>query len=175
MQNQISHAELVQKLSKRGEDIIAQLTPEKAHLWHMATGISGESGELEDAIKKHVIYNKPLDRENVIEELGDLEFYMEGMRQGLGITREEVLLSNIAKLAKRYPKMEYSNAAATPQRKSGQTKSDVHAIPARSRPVQPDGANRKADDRAIRADHGRHCNRRAVVPAHTRRQGLTHD
>ena len=112
MQNQISHAELVQKLSKRGEDIIAQLTPEKAHLWHMATGISGESGELEDAIKKHIIYNKPLDRENVIEELGDLEFYMEGIRQGLGITREEVLLSNIAKLAKRYPQMEYSNAAA---------------------------------------------------------------
>jgi len=112
MQNQISHAELVEKLAKPGEDIIAQLTPEKAHLWHMATGASGESGELEDAIKKHVIYNKPLDRENVIEELGDLEFYLEGIRQGLGLTRDEVLQANIAKLAKRYPQMTYSNAAA---------------------------------------------------------------
>ena len=112
MQNQISHAELVQKLSKRGEDIITQLTPEKAHLWHMATGISGESGELEDAIKKHVIYNKPLDRENVIEELGDLEFYMEGLRQGLGITREETLQANVAKLGARYAAGKYSDKAA---------------------------------------------------------------
>lgn len=112
MQNQISHAELVQKLAKSGEHIVAQITPDQAHLWHMATGVSGEAGELLDAIKKHVVYAKPLDRENVIEELGDLEFYMEGIRRGLGITREEVLQANITKLAKRYPQMVYSNAAA---------------------------------------------------------------
>ncbi|MGL5198016.1 MAG: nucleoside triphosphate pyrophosphohydrolase family protein [Aeromonas veronii] len=112
MQNQINHAELVQKLAKSGEHIVAQLTPDQAHLWHMATGVSGEAGELLDAIKKAVVYAKPLDRENVIEELGDLEFYMEGIRQGLGITRKEVLQANITKLAKRYPQMTYSNEAA---------------------------------------------------------------
>jgi NTP pyrophosphatase (non-canonical NTP hydrolase) len=79
---------------------------------HMAIGISGEAGELLDAIKKQVIYRKPLDRENVLEELGDLEFYMEGIRQGLGITREQCLEANIAKLGKRYEGMKYTDGAA---------------------------------------------------------------
>src|SRR5574344_468112 len=39
-------------LAKDGADIKRELTPEQANLWHMATGISGEAGEVEDAIKK---------------------------------------------------------------------------------------------------------------------------
>jgi len=78
----------------------------------MAMGISGESGELLDAIKKHTIYGKELDLENVIEELGDIEFYMEGLRASLGITRGQVLRANTAKLLKRYSKGSYSNEAA---------------------------------------------------------------
>lgn len=58
-----------------------------------------------------MIYRKPLDRENVLEELGDLEFYMEGIRQGLGITREQCLEANIAKLGKRYEGMRYTDGA----------------------------------------------------------------
>lgn len=108
---QINHNEMVTALVKSGDAIISSLTPEKAHVLHMAIGISGESGELLDAIKKHVIYNKPIDRENVIEELGDLEFYMEGLRQGLDITREETIAANIAKLGVRY-KDGYSDKAA---------------------------------------------------------------
>lgn len=108
----ITHSEMVSVLVKPGEDIIASLTPEKAHLWHMATGVAGEAGELLDAIKKHVIYNKPIDIENVIEELGDLEFYMEGIRQGLGITREQTIEQNIAKLSVRYHGLTYSDQKA---------------------------------------------------------------
>ena len=78
----------------------------------MAVGISGEAGELLDAIKKAAIYQKPVDRQNVIEELGDLEFYMEGLRQGLGITRKETIQGNIDKLSKRYEGFKYSNEAA---------------------------------------------------------------
>jgi len=44
--------------------------------------------------------------------MGDLEFYMEGLRQGLGITREEVLAHNIAKLSKRYSSGSYSDKHA---------------------------------------------------------------
>lgn len=108
---QTQYAQMVAALAKPGELIAAALTPEKAGMWHMATGISGEAGELLDAVKKHVIYNKPLDRENAIEELGDLEFYMEGLRQILGVTREEVLAQNTAKLAVRYGQ-KYSDEAA---------------------------------------------------------------
>ena len=78
----------------------------------MAMGVSGESGELLDAIKKATIYRKPIDMDNVIEELGDLEFYMEGLRQGLGITREQTLEANIKKLSVRYASLSYSDQQA---------------------------------------------------------------
>ena len=69
----------------------------------LACGIVGEAGELLDAIKKHVIYQTTLDVKNVIEELGDIEFYMEGLRQGLSVSRGSVLEANVNKLNKRYP------------------------------------------------------------------------
>lgn len=110
---ELDHAVMVKKLAKTGEAIVASLTPDAAHLWHMATGVSGEAGELLDAVKKYAIYVKLIDRQNVIEELGDLEFYMEGIRNGLGITREETLTHNMAKLAKRYgDDYSYTNVAA---------------------------------------------------------------
>lgn len=109
------HKAMVAKLIKPGSDILETLTPKKMNLLHMAVGIAGEGGELLDGIKKHVVYNKPFDRENLVEELGDLEFYMEGAREEAGITREETLLYNANKLSKgenaRY-KEGYSDQAA---------------------------------------------------------------
>jgi NTP pyrophosphatase (non-canonical NTP hydrolase) len=107
-----SFALMVSALAKPGDKIIEGLVPTGAHLLHMAVGVSGESGELLDAIKKHAVYGKPLDRGNVLEELGDLEFYMEGLRQGIQATREEVLRHNMAKLSKRYSSGSYSDAQA---------------------------------------------------------------
>ena len=112
MTQPIQHPDMVRSLVKPGANIIANLTPAAADAWHHATGISGEAGELLDAIKKHVIYNKPLDRDNVIEELGDLEFYMEGLRQNLGVTRQETIAANINKLSVRYAGLKYSDKAA---------------------------------------------------------------
>ena len=108
----ITHPEMVAGLKKPGAAIAASLTPEKADALHMAVGASGEAGELLDGIKKWVVYEKELDRENIVEELGDLEFYLEGLRAGLGITREETLAHNITKLGKRYEGLQYSNEAA---------------------------------------------------------------
>lgn len=108
----ITHPELVKALVKPGADIAREMTPESANTLHMVVGVSGEAGELLDAVKKAVIYNKPLDRANVIEELGDLEFYMEGLRQELGITREETLVANIEKLSVRYNGMKYTDKDA---------------------------------------------------------------
>ena len=108
----VTHPELVAALAKPGADIVATLTAEDAHSLHMAVGIAGEAGELLDAVKKAAIYRKPIDRANVVEELGDLEFYMEGLRQGYGITRQEVLDHNIAKLSKRYNSGTYSDKHA---------------------------------------------------------------
>lgn len=108
----IRHEDMVRTLVKKPADIMPQLTEEKVDLIHAIMGISGEAGELLDAIKKAAIYDKPLDRENVVEELGDLEFYIEQLRQRLGITREETLDANIDKLRKRYEGFVYSDQAA---------------------------------------------------------------
>lgn len=110
--SEITHPELVAALVKPGQDIIDSLTPHKAHVWHMASCIPSEAGELFDAVKKFVIYNQKLDLNNVVEELGDLEFYMEGIRSHFNISREETLKANIAKLSKRYVGLTYSDQSA---------------------------------------------------------------
>lgn len=107
----MTHPELVKTLCKSGSLIVSQLSPEQAHLLHMAVGISGEAGELLDAIKRHTIYQQPLDLVNVIEELGDLEFFMEGLRQAIDIPRKIPLECNIEKLTQRYGE-KYTDQAA---------------------------------------------------------------
>jgi len=107
-----AHQLLVKHLAKPGDEIVAEMTPEKAHLLHMVLGAAGEIGELVDTLKKHVIYNQTLDMSNIIEELGDLEFYLEGLRQGLGLQRETTITLNISKLTKRYPTGTYRNEDA---------------------------------------------------------------
>ena len=107
-----NYTEFVNALAKPGEDILKSLSAQDCHIWHMASCIPGEGGELFDAIKKMIIYRKPLDVKNVIEELGDLEFYMEGLRSALGLTREQVIEANMAKLSERYKSKVYSDQAA---------------------------------------------------------------
>ncbi len=107
-----TYAQMVKQLFKPGELIREQMTSHDMELNHAALGVAGETGELVDALKKYLMYRKPLDRENVVEELGDLEFYMEAIRQNLRISREECLEANYVKLfGKRYPNG-YSDAAA---------------------------------------------------------------
>jgi len=109
---EIQFEAMVTGLAKDGQAIIDGLTPEKADLLHMGVGVSGEAGELIDAIKKYTIYGKELDRDNMIEELGDIEFYMERIRQIIGVTRKETTDANIAKLGKRYSTGLYSDEQA---------------------------------------------------------------
>jgi NTP pyrophosphatase (non-canonical NTP hydrolase) len=106
------HSEMVEALAKSGELIRAELTAQDAHNLHMIIGISGEAGELVDCVKKAIIYRKPIDMDNLIEELGDLEFYLEGLRQSFGITRSQTLSHNIAKLSKRYEGLKFTDEAA---------------------------------------------------------------
>ncbi len=68
------HAEMVMGLTKPGGEIIAGLTADVMHLLHMAIGISGEVAEIVGA----------LTRENLVEEFGDLLFYIEGILSKTG-------------------------------------------------------------------------------------------
>lgn len=106
-----SYSEFVASKVKDGSKIIQELTPSDADALHMAVGVAGEAGELLDAIKRGAIYKKKYDVDNIEEELGDLEFFMERIRQIFGLTRENIIKRNIAKLSARYEKG-YSNQAA---------------------------------------------------------------
>ena len=69
---------------------------------HGAMGLNTEAGELMDALKKHIFYNKPLDKSNLFEELGDLFWYMALICDELGFDFETIMEKNIAKLKVRY-------------------------------------------------------------------------
>lgn len=79
---------------------------------HSAVGIAGEGGEILDLIKKVWAYNKPLNIEKLIEELGDMRFYYQAMLNLLGMTDKEIIAFNITKLSQRYPEGKYSDNAA---------------------------------------------------------------
>ena len=53
--------------------------PTQHHAEHMALGILGELGEILDAVKKHYVYGKPLDKVNLMEEVGDIFWYLAGL------------------------------------------------------------------------------------------------
>jgi len=108
----MTHKELVRNLKKKPQEITLNMTVAEADMIHMVMGICGETGELLDIIKKHTMYKKPLDMQHVVEELGDIEFYLEGLRQTLGVNRDVILAENIKKLSKRYSDGVYSNDAA---------------------------------------------------------------
>jgi NTP pyrophosphatase (non-canonical NTP hydrolase) len=76
-----------------------------------AVGASGETGELLDAVKKSWIYNKTLDEVNLLEEIGDVMWYLQHIANHLDITLEYAMIENMAKLEKRYP-MGYSDSDA---------------------------------------------------------------
>ena len=112
MSIQVQHSEMVAGLTKPGADILETLTPAKVNLLHHSYAAIIEVAELNDAIKKFIIYNKELDYENMVEELGDIEFYLEGIRQAIGVTREATLKANLDKLAVRYHQGTYSDQQA---------------------------------------------------------------
>lgn len=72
-------------------------------LIHAALGISSESGEFSDAVKKAYAYGRHFDFENAKEELGDLMWYISLAASTIGVSLEEVMERNIDKLKVRYP------------------------------------------------------------------------
>lgn len=101
--NQVPHyTEFVNRLFK-------EMTNAVDGLHHAATGCATEAGELLDASKKQWVYNKPLDIENLLEELGDLRFYYQALLNMLGLDDEHVQALNMAKLVQRYPELTYTD------------------------------------------------------------------
>jgi NTP pyrophosphatase (non-canonical NTP hydrolase) len=77
--------------------------PKIIDLIHAGLGISTETGELLDTIKKYIYYGKELDEVNLIEEVGDIFWYLALFCKSLNVSFEEVMKKNIEKLEARYP------------------------------------------------------------------------
>lgn len=88
---EIMHTGMVADLTKDPEAIRDNLTCLQTDLLHMMAGVNDEAAELLEAIALAVFDGEELDVENVIEELGDLEFYLNRTRSSLAITRESLL------------------------------------------------------------------------------------
>lgn len=72
------------------------------NLLHAAMGVLTEAVELLDAIQS-AMKGSSLDRVNLIEEMGDIEWYMAMAYRSIGTTPELVREINIAKLKARFP------------------------------------------------------------------------
>ncbi|ASN68268.1 hypothetical protein 10S11_6 [uncultured Caudovirales phage] len=67
-------------------------------------GLNGEAGEVIDVVKKHLYQGHKLDINKIINELGDVLWYINLIADAINIDLEHVAKYNIDKLEKRYPK-----------------------------------------------------------------------
>jgi len=72
-------------------------------LIHATMGLTTESAEVIDLLKKHIFYGKPLSDEKIFEEIGDLLWYIALLCDTMGFDLEQVKAKNIDKLRARYP------------------------------------------------------------------------
>ena len=77
--------------------------PQDKIIVNACLGLSGECGEVNDLIKKHLFQGHPLNKDDLINELGDIAWYLAEAATALDVDLESILISNIEKLKKRFP------------------------------------------------------------------------
>lgn len=76
---------------------------EREKLSMLCMGLSGETGEVVDHVKKHLFQGHALDRQKVIDEAGDVLWYLTNLLNMVDASLDEVQTHNIEKLYGRYP------------------------------------------------------------------------
>ena len=80
------------------------------HLLTAALGLTAESGEFTEVVKKIILQGKPYNEENVFHmkrELGDICWYLAQDCMALDTTFDEIIEMNVDKLKARYPGGEF--------------------------------------------------------------------
>ena len=86
-----------------------------------ALGLTAESGEFSEVVKKIILQGKPYNEDNVFHmkrELGDICWYIAQACMALDTTFDEIIEMNVDKLKKRYPGGEF-NVHQSENRKEG--------------------------------------------------------
>ena len=76
------------------------------HLLTAALGLTAESGEFTEVVKKIILQGKPYNEDNVFHmkrELGDICWYLAQACMALETTFDEIIEMNVDKLKARYP------------------------------------------------------------------------
>ena len=102
-----------QRLASRTRNFYSPLhgDAEGRLLLEATIGMAGELSEITEPIKKYIFHGRALDREKLVEEIGDLVWYLDELCQVLGVTLAEVKQYNIDKLKKRYKVVEEEPAS----------------------------------------------------------------
>ena len=90
----------IYRLQELGGDVAIQ------RLLTASIGISAESGEFMEIVKKMIFQGKPCNEDNLEHlkiELGDIMWYVAQACLALEVDMDDVLDTNIKKLEKRYP------------------------------------------------------------------------
>ena len=80
------------------------------HLLTAALGLTAESGEFTEVVKKIILQGKPYNEDNVFHmkrELGDICWYLAQACMALDTTFDEIIEMNVYKLKARYPGGEF--------------------------------------------------------------------
>ena len=77
--------------------------PQEQLIINAALGLSGEVGEVNDLLKKHIFQGHELKKEDLINELGDIAWSLAEAATALEINLDEILEKNIEKLKRRFP------------------------------------------------------------------------
>lgn len=95
----ITHPALVKALVKNPLDILNSFSLSTIDLWHGATGVAGEAGELLEGIMLYATMNSSISEalENLIEESGDLYFYTEQLTQRTGLELDWEIIDTFAR------------------------------------------------------------------------------
>ena len=81
------------------------------HLLTAALGLTAESGEFTEVVKKIILQGKPYNEDNVFHmkrELGDICWYIAQACMALDTTFDEIIEMNVDKLKARYPGGEFN-------------------------------------------------------------------
>ena len=80
------------------------------HLLTAALGLTAESGEFTEVVKKIILQGKPYNEDNVFHmkrELGEICWYLAQACMALDTTFDEIIEMNVDKLKARYPGGEF--------------------------------------------------------------------
>ena len=100
----------VAQLFRRMTDLEVEQDADVPRLLTAALGLTAESGEFTEVVKKIILQGKPYNEDNVFHmkrELGDICWYIAQACMALDTSFDEIIEMNVDKLKARYPGGEF--------------------------------------------------------------------